>query len=74
MITKEMLTGITDAELAQLGEWTQAEAAARKERSKQDAIAKIRELAAGTGLSVSIGGMRGRPKKTVRSAKRALSS
>ena len=36
---------------------------ARTERRKQETIAKIKELAGTVGVSVAIGGMRGRPIK-----------
>src|ERR1019366_8097161 len=61
-MTQETLKALTDSEISQVIAWGQAELAARKEQRKQDAIAKIRELAAAVGVSVAIEGVRGRPR------------
>jgi hypothetical protein len=62
-MTQDALRELSDAELSQVMTWAQAELAARRERRKLDAVAKIRELAAGVGVTVAIGGVRGRPKR-----------
>jgi hypothetical protein len=62
-MTQEAIKALTDGEISQFIAWGQAELAARTEQRKQDAIAKIRELAAAVGVSVAIEGMRGRPRR-----------
>jgi hypothetical protein len=62
-MTQETLKALTDSEISQVIAWGQAELAARMEQRKQDAIAKIRELAATVGVTVAIDGVRGRPRK-----------
>ena len=62
-MTQEAVKALSDAELSQVAAWAQAEIKARAERRKQETIAKIRELAGTVGVSVTIGGARGRPGK-----------
>jgi len=64
-MTQESIRALTDGELSQVVAWAQVEIKARTERRKQETIAKIKELAGTVGVSVAIGGVRGRPK-TVR--------
>jgi hypothetical protein len=59
--TEPDIKALSDADLAALVAAGQAELAARERRRKEDTIAKIRALAGEAGLSVSIGGARGRP-------------
>lgn len=63
-MTQEAIKALTDGELSQIVAWGQAEIKARTERRKQETIAKIKELAGAVGVSVVIGGVRGRPKTT----------
>jgi hypothetical protein len=60
-MTQDAIRGLTDADLAQVMLWGQAEVKARAERRKQETIAKIKELAGAVGVTVAIGGQRGRP-------------
>ena len=60
-MTQEAIRALTDADLAQVILWGQAEVKARTERRKQETIAKIKELAGIVGVKVAIGGQRGRP-------------
>ena len=60
-MTQDAIRALTDADLAQVILWGQAEVKARTERRKQETIAKIKELAQRVGVSVSIEGARGRP-------------
>jgi hypothetical protein len=62
-MTQEAVKALNDDMILQVIAWGEAELAARKEQRKQDAIAKIRELAAAVGVSVAIDGMRGRPRR-----------
>jgi hypothetical protein len=62
-MTQENLKGLSDTELSQVITWAQEEIKTRTERRKQDAIAKIKALAAQVGVSVSIAGVRGRPAR-----------
>ena len=62
-MTQETVKAMSDAELAQVIAWAQDETKARAERRKQEAIATIKALAAQVGVSVAIGGVRGRPVK-----------
>ena len=62
-MTQDALKALTDGEISQVIAWGQAEIAARVEQRKQDAIAKIRELAAAVGVSIAIEGTRGRPRR-----------
>jgi hypothetical protein len=55
------LKALGDNELVQLVAKAQAEIAARTRKRKEDAIAKIKELAGAAGVAVSIKGVRGRP-------------
>jgi len=60
-MTQETVQALSDSELAQVIAWGQEELNARAEKRKRETIAKIKELAGAVGVSVSIGGMRGRP-------------
>ncbi|MGH7972077.1 MAG: hypothetical protein ACREIC_25470 [Limisphaerales bacterium] len=60
-MTQEAIRALTDSELSQVVAWAQSEIKARTERRKQETIAKIKELAGAVGVSVAIGGVRGRP-------------
>lgn len=62
-MTQETVRALSDADLSQVIAWGQAEIKARAEKRKQETIAKIKELAGTVGVSVAIGGVRGRPKK-----------
>lgn len=62
-MTQEAIRALTDADLAQVMLWGQAEVKARTERRKQETIAKIKELAGVVGVKVAISGQRGRPAK-----------
>jgi hypothetical protein len=70
-MTQETVRALSDAELSQVALWSQQEIDARKEKRKQEAIAKIKELAGAVGVTVAIGGVRGRPVKTKPEAKPA---
>lgn len=59
-MSNDNLKTLSDNELAQLAAKAQAEIAARKRR-KDDAIARIKQLAGSVGVSVAIKGARGRP-------------
>ncbi len=61
-MTQETVRALSDADLAQVVAWAQAEIKARAEKRKQETIARIKELAGTVGVSVVIGGVRGRPK------------
>jgi hypothetical protein len=63
-MTQEAIRALTDGELSQVVAWAQVEIKARTERRKQETIAKIKELAGTVGVSVAIGGVRGRPVKS----------
>ncbi len=63
-MTQEAVKALSDGELSQVVAWAQAEIKTRAERRKQETIAKIKELAGIVGVSVTIGGARGRPKQT----------
>lgn len=69
-MTIEALRALSDADLSQIVAWAQTEIKARTEKRKQETIAKIKELAGTVGVSVAIGGQRGRPstKPTKRGA------
>ena len=62
-MTIETVRALSDGDLSQVVAWAQAEIKARAEKRKQETIAKIKELAGAVGVSVVIGGARGRPKK-----------
>lgn len=62
-MTQETVRALPDADLMQVVAWAQAEIKARTEKRKQETIAKIKELAGTVGVSVAIGGLRGRPKR-----------
>ena len=62
-MTQETARALADADLSQVVAWAQEEIKARAEKRKQETIAKIRELAGAVGVSVAIGGVRGRPAK-----------
>jgi len=66
-MTIETMRALSDADLSQVVAWAQAEIKARAEKRKQETIAKIKELAGAVGVSVSIGGQRGRPAKPAKS-------
>lgn len=61
-VTTETIKSLSDNELDRLGDAVMEEKRARKERHKQETIARIRELAGVIGVTVSIGAARGRPK------------
>jgi hypothetical protein len=71
-MTQDAVKKLSDSELSQVMTWAQAEIQERAEQRKREAIAKIRELAGAVGVSVAIGGVRGRPRKgpTPKPAKR----
>lgn len=60
-MTQETVKALSDGELAEVVAWGQEEIRARAEKRKRDTIAKIKELAGGVGVSVTIDGQRGRP-------------
>ena len=60
-MTQETVRALSDSELAQVIAWGQNEVKARAEKRKRETIAKIKELAGAVGVSVAIGGQRGRP-------------
>lgn len=62
-MTRDILKTITDAELEQVGIWALEETRQRQERRRQETIARIKQLAADNGVSVTINGARGRPRK-----------
>jgi len=62
-MTIETVRALPDADLAQVAAWAQAEIKTRAEKRKQETIAKIKELAGAVGVTVAIGGTRGRPLK-----------
>jgi uncharacterized protein involved in propanediol utilization len=62
-MTQDAIRALTDSELSQVATWAQAEIKTRTERRKQETIAKIKEMAGAVGVSVAIGGARGRPAK-----------
>lgn len=70
-MTQETVKAMSDADLAQVIAWAQDETKVRAERRKQEAIAKIKALAAQAGVSVAIGGARGRPVKAKTGTKQA---
>jgi len=63
-MTEDTLKTLNDHDLEQLIVRAQAEKANRARKRKEDAIAKIKELAGAAGVSVSIKGARGRPAQT----------
>ena len=60
-MTQETVRALPDDDLMQVVAWAQAEIKARAEKRKQETIAKIKELAGAVGVTVAIGGVRGRP-------------
>jgi hypothetical protein len=62
-MTQETVKVLSDADLSQVIVWAQEEIQTRTQRRKQEAIAKIRQLAAQVGVNVSIAGTRGRPAR-----------
>jgi hypothetical protein len=62
-MTPDAIAKLSDSELVQVIASAQAEQTARKEKHKQDTIAKIRELAKSIEVGVKIEGTRGRPGK-----------
>ena len=58
---RDVVTALSDEDLGQLLSWVKQELEVRAGRRKAAAIAKIRELAGAAGVSVAIGGARGRP-------------
>jgi len=61
-VTQDMVKALSDDELVQVVAWAQGEQRERAELRKRETIAKIRQMAESVGVSVSIGGVRGRPK------------
>jgi hypothetical protein len=61
-VTTETIKSLSDDELDRLMKIATEEKEAREERHKQETIARIRELAGVIGVSVIIGGARGRPR------------
>jgi len=70
-MTQETVRALSDTDLSQVVAWAQEEIRTRAEKRKQETIAKIKELAGAVGVSVAIGGVRGRPAKTKPEAKPA---
>jgi len=68
-MTLETVRALSDADLSQVAVWAGQEIEARKEKRKQEAIAKIKELAGAVGVAVLIKGQRGRPAKSKPEAK-----
>ena len=66
-MTQETVRALPDADLMQVVAWGQAEIKARAEIRKQETIARIKELAGAVGVTVAIGGVRGRPAKRQKS-------
>jgi hypothetical protein len=62
-MTQETVRALSDTDLAQVIIWADDETKTRTERRKQEAIAKIKFLAAENHISVAIGGARGRPAR-----------
>lgn len=62
-MTQDTVRTLTDDQLVQVIAWAQVEQKTRAEKRKQETIAKIKELARASGLSVSVEGVRGRPQK-----------
>ena len=62
-MTLETVKALSDADLSQVALWAQSEIKTRAERRKQETIAKIKEMAGAVGVSVAIGGVRGRPAR-----------
>jgi hypothetical protein len=60
-MTQESVKALSDDQLGQVIAWAQSEQKERTERRKQEAIARIKELAQTVGVSISINGRRGRP-------------
>jgi len=73
-MTVETIRALADADLSQVALWAQAEIKARAEKRKQETIAKIKELAGAVGVTVAIGGVRGRPAKGMKASIRTTSS
>jgi hypothetical protein len=75
-MTQETVKALSDVDLSQVITWAQEEIQTRTQRRKQEAIAKIKALAAQVGVSVSIAGVRGRPAriKTTSDNKSAMRS
>jgi hypothetical protein len=73
-MTREILKALSGAELKQVSLWVLEETHERTEREKQETIARIKKLAADTGLSVTINGAKGRPKKPKDARKAAAPS
>lgn len=62
-MTQEAIKALSDSELPQVIIWAQEEIKSRTERRRQEAIARIKTLAAENHISVAIGGVRGRPAR-----------
>jgi len=67
-MTQESVKALSDGELAQVIAWAQDEQKARAENRKRETIAKIKEMAQAVGVSVSVGGARGRPPSAKKKA------
>ena len=63
-MTQDTVKALGDSELVQVITWAQDEQKARAERLKQEAIARMKQLAPTVGVSITISGTRGRPPKT----------
>jgi hypothetical protein len=61
-MTQDVVKALSDGELVQVIAWAQAEQKERAEKRKRETIARIKELAQEVGVSVSINGVRGRPR------------
>jgi hypothetical protein len=61
---KEDIQALADEQLELVSVWADAEKKARTERTKQQTIARIKEMASAVGIMVSIQSPRGRPGKT----------
>jgi hypothetical protein len=58
---QDEVKALSDTELAQVISWAQSEIKVRTERRRQETIAKIKEPAGTVGVTVTIGGAKGRP-------------
>lgn len=64
------ITTMSDTDLATFAAAAQAELESRRQKRRDDAIARIRAMAGEAGLTVAIEGARGRPPRT-RGARKA---
>jgi hypothetical protein len=59
----DQIKQLGDDELAQIAKLAETELRSRADKRRQEAITKIRELASSVGVTINIGGLRGRPSK-----------